>query len=205
MDFLCRPRSRRESQERTRARLIEVGREHFLRYGLGGAVAEKIAEEAGYSRGALYANFDGKEELFLAVIRATVDAELEKVRRIVREPASPVDRFRKMREGFADLVTRSEWIGLETEFQANALRNPVMREAYDASLRGRIEAGAALIEEMEELPDMKLPFSPKQMALLIGALASGLCVRSRLLKGLEAEELRRLAEESFDRLFGKGS
>jgi AcrR family transcriptional regulator len=32
-------------------------------------VAEKIAEDAGYSRGALYSNFDGKEELFLAVSR----------------------------------------------------------------------------------------------------------------------------------------
>ena len=48
----------------TRATLIAVGREHFLRYGLGGAVAEKIAEDAGYSRGALYSNFDGKEDLF---------------------------------------------------------------------------------------------------------------------------------------------
>jgi AcrR family transcriptional regulator len=48
---------------------MAVGREHFLRYGLGGVVAEKIAEDAGYSRGALYSNF-GKEDLFLAVIRA---------------------------------------------------------------------------------------------------------------------------------------
>jgi AcrR family transcriptional regulator len=32
-------------------------------------VAEKIAEDAGYSRGALYSNFDGKEELFVAIHR----------------------------------------------------------------------------------------------------------------------------------------
>jgi AcrR family transcriptional regulator len=61
--------TREESRAQTRATLIAVGRAHFLRYGLGGAVAEKIAEDAGYSRGALYSNFDGKEELFLAVIR----------------------------------------------------------------------------------------------------------------------------------------
>ena len=68
----ARPRkrlTREESQAQTRATLIAVGRKHFLRFGLGGAVAEKIAEDAGYSRGALYANFDGKEELFVAVIR----------------------------------------------------------------------------------------------------------------------------------------
>jgi hypothetical protein len=32
-----------ESQSQTRATLIAVGRRHFLRYGLGGAVAEKIS------------------------------------------------------------------------------------------------------------------------------------------------------------------
>src|ERR1700759_5504076 len=51
--------TREESRAQTRATLIAVGRRHFLRYGLGGAVAEKIAEDAGYSRGALYSNFDG--------------------------------------------------------------------------------------------------------------------------------------------------
>jgi AcrR family transcriptional regulator len=43
--------TREESRAQTRATLIAVGRRHFLRYGLGGAVAEKIAEDAGYSRG----------------------------------------------------------------------------------------------------------------------------------------------------------
>jgi len=35
--------TREESRAQTRATLIAVGRRHFLRYGLGGAVAEKIA------------------------------------------------------------------------------------------------------------------------------------------------------------------
>jgi TetR/AcrR family transcriptional regulator, transcriptional repressor of aconitase len=54
-----------ERRAQTRATLMAVGRQHFLRCGLGGAVAEKIAEDAGYSRGALYSNFDVKEELSL--------------------------------------------------------------------------------------------------------------------------------------------
>ena len=47
--------TRQESQAQTRATLLTVGREHFLRYGLGGAVAEKIAEDAGSPRGAALA------------------------------------------------------------------------------------------------------------------------------------------------------
>ena len=48
---LSKPRkrlTREESRAQLRATLIAVGREHFIRYGLGGAVAEKIAEDAGY-------------------------------------------------------------------------------------------------------------------------------------------------------------
>jgi AcrR family transcriptional regulator len=72
--------TREESRAQTRATLIAVGRTHFLGYGLGGAVSEKIAEAAGYSRGALYANFDGKEELFLAVIREEQEHHLNVLR-----------------------------------------------------------------------------------------------------------------------------
>jgi TetR/AcrR family transcriptional regulator, transcriptional repressor of aconitase len=57
-----------ESRAQTRSTLMAVGRRPFFRYGLGGSVAEKIAEDVGYSRGTLYSNFDGKEEFFLAVI-----------------------------------------------------------------------------------------------------------------------------------------
>ena len=46
--------TREESRAQTRAMLIAEGRKHFLLYGLGGAVAEKIAEDAGYSRGVVF-------------------------------------------------------------------------------------------------------------------------------------------------------
>jgi AcrR family transcriptional regulator len=68
---------------------MAVGREHFLRYGLGGAFAEKIAEDAGYSRGARYSNFDGKEDLFLAVIRAEQDRRKEAFYSIFKESLQP--------------------------------------------------------------------------------------------------------------------
>jgi AcrR family transcriptional regulator len=41
-----------------------------------GAVAEKIAEDAGYSQGALYSNFGGKEELFVVVIQEEMRAAI---------------------------------------------------------------------------------------------------------------------------------
>src|ERR1700735_4369724 len=94
--------SREESQAQTRAALITVGRRHFLRYGLGGAVAEKIAEDAGYSRGALYSNFDGKEELFLAVIQAEQARRKDAFYSIFKQEPSAKQRLRRIREAIAD-------------------------------------------------------------------------------------------------------
>src|SRR5580698_6596670 len=115
--------TRQESQAQTRATLLAVGREHFLRYGLGGAVAEKIAEDAGYSRGALYANFDGKEDLFLAVIREAQASRSNIFRSILRNEPSGKKRLRKMRDTIADTYTDRDWIVLRAEFEAGALRS----------------------------------------------------------------------------------
>src|ERR1700728_4807301 len=90
--------TREESRAQTRAKLIAVGRTHFLHYGLGGAVAEKIAEDAGYSRGALYANFDGKEDLFLAVVREEQDRRTEAFHSMFQEEPSAKERLKKMRD-----------------------------------------------------------------------------------------------------------
>ena len=97
--------TREESRAQTRATLMAIGRQHFLRYGLGGAVAEKIAEDAGYSRGALYSNFDGKEELFLAVIREEQDRRMQAFHSMFKEEPSAKERLSKMRDAIADVVT----------------------------------------------------------------------------------------------------
>src|SRR5580698_6593937 len=104
--------TREESRAQTRATLIAVGRKHFLRDGLGGAVAEKIAEDAGYSRGALYSNFDGKEDLFLAVIREEQGRRAEALQSIFNEEPSAKERLRKVRDAIAGLLTDPDWIVL---------------------------------------------------------------------------------------------
>jgi AcrR family transcriptional regulator len=64
----ARPRTQADRRARTRAALLEAGARGFSRYGYGNVVLEKVAGEAGYTRGALYHLFAGKEELALAVV-----------------------------------------------------------------------------------------------------------------------------------------
>src|ERR1700723_2047606 len=122
--------TREESRAQTRATLIAVGRSHFLRYGLGGAVAEKIAQDAGYSRGALYSNFDGKEELFVAVMHEEHARRVDFFRYLLKDEPSAKKRVKKFRDALADLMTDHDWIVLRAEFEVGALRSEPIRKSF---------------------------------------------------------------------------
>src|SRR5438309_11766625 len=56
---------RERQKAATRSRLLEAAEVVFARRGFHGARVDEIAREAGATTGALYANFAGKEDLFL--------------------------------------------------------------------------------------------------------------------------------------------
>lgn len=58
---------RQEKVDRTRADLLEAGSRVIAAQGYEGASVGDIAAEAGYTKGAIYANFGSKEELFFAI------------------------------------------------------------------------------------------------------------------------------------------
>jgi AcrR family transcriptional regulator len=61
--------TRGESQARTRAELLRAANRLFLRNGYAATSLAAIAEEAAVTKGAVYSNFENKEDLFLAVLR----------------------------------------------------------------------------------------------------------------------------------------
>ena len=69
--------TRRESQERTRQRLLDVAVAVFAEKGFAHATVDEIAERAGYTKGAVYSNFPSKEDLALAVLERRNDQQLE--------------------------------------------------------------------------------------------------------------------------------
>ncbi|WP_350275084.1 TetR/AcrR family transcriptional regulator [Kribbella sp. HUAS MG21] len=83
-------RTQAERIELTRNKLLEAAARGFSRYGYGNVRLDDIAREAGYTRGALYHQFAGKEELALAVIEwvsRTWDAEVGVPAEAITDPA----------------------------------------------------------------------------------------------------------------------
>jgi AcrR family transcriptional regulator len=193
--------TREESRARTRATLVAVARAHFLRDGLGGAVAEKIAEDAGYSRGALYANFDGKEELFLAVIRAEQEHRLNVFRSLLKEEPSGKKRLKKMRDAIADLMTDHDWIVLRAEFEIGALRSERIRKSFVEVHRQQLRDGSELVRDLLRSPEVTSKLKPDDFITVIIILAHGLAVTQRILGAeLPQRSTRSLVQSLFDHL-----
>lgn len=60
--------TREQSQALTREKLLASASDVVARDGYSGATIERIAEEAGYSKGAFYSNFSSKEDIFLQLL-----------------------------------------------------------------------------------------------------------------------------------------
>jgi AcrR family transcriptional regulator len=75
---------------RTRSALLESGARGLSRYGYGNLNLERVACEAGYTRGALYHQFKDKEDLALAVIDWVDQTWREEVGRLVEQEPDPV-------------------------------------------------------------------------------------------------------------------
>lgn len=117
--------TRVESQARTRAQLLDAAAGVFARRGFHGASLEEVAEQAGYTRGAVYSNFSSKDELFLAVLQERMRGQVE----FVADLCARAQASDELAEVLPDLDWMDmQWCLLLFEFWLYALRNPAAGE-----------------------------------------------------------------------------
>jgi AcrR family transcriptional regulator len=123
-----------ERSARTRAALLESAARGLSRYGYGNLVLERVASDAGYTRGALYHQFKDKEELALAVIDWVDRTWREEVGRLVEQEHDPVNALIVLARGHAVYCRRDVArvaIALRLEFAAQD--HPVARRIEDVT------------------------------------------------------------------------
>jgi AcrR family transcriptional regulator len=174
-----KPQTIREEQRAlTRARLIEAARGVFARRGFHGASLDEIAREAGATTGAIYSNFAGKEDLFLALFEEHVAAQNRKYREIFTRGQNLEDQSR----GGADywmayLQDEPDSFPLMMEFWSYAIRDPKLRRRYATRLAAFRQTFAELIEQGASDLGVELPPGfAERMGTVINALGNGLAL-----------------------------
>jgi AcrR family transcriptional regulator len=121
--------TRRQKQAETRKSLLRSAAKAFCRKGLEGASVEEVAQEAGYTKGAFYANFKSKEELFLVMLDERFSEQLDRIDSLLDGEEEPGEQARHAAADFIrSLRGEEEWRRLYFEFVAHALRNDEFRQ-----------------------------------------------------------------------------
>ena len=121
--------TRREKQQRTRSSLLRAAAEVFCKRGLEGASIDEVTEQAGFTKGAFYANFRNKEELFLVMLDEKFAAELERLDRALAGAEEPRDEARSAAADFIHFARSDpDWPRLYLHFAAHAARNEDFRQ-----------------------------------------------------------------------------
>ena len=174
--------TRERRRQQTRDVLVEAATEVFARRGYEGASLEEIAETAGFTRGAIYKHFAGKEELFFAVTDGANERVIEAFRAIAPtspdESAWPVARLAALWR--ASIMDFDDLLAIGMEYQLYVLRNPSSRERAVAHRRKTRELVTAFIEEVADRTGMTLRLPAPTLASVILAAADGLNYAARV-------------------------
>lgn len=167
--------TQQQRRERTRSALIEAAAEVFAREGFAAARVEEIAERAHVTTGALYAHFQSKQGLFLAVFDQFAAMRVQEVKQAstVAEtgtltPAAGADQWM----GRLEEAPWRFWLHLE--FAHYASRDPELRERFALSVGAVRLAIQRVIEEHAARSDLEMPISACWLATVIRALGMGL-------------------------------
>lgn len=188
-------RSREEQRAQTRADLLTAAAEVFARHGYHATSVDMVAEAAGYTKGAVYSNFDSKEDLFLALLEARVEDTLNSVQDVM-DTSAPEDRpaaFARRRDEISQWTP--QWFLLEAEFELYAARNPDVRDRVaERQRKTRRAIEAALQQHITDL-GLQPAFPVEQLARLIVAAGDGISLMALNNPETDTSELMRILLE----------
>jgi AcrR family transcriptional regulator len=167
--------TREQSRANTRERLLRAARSVFARSGFHGASVEEIAAEAGFSTGALYSNFTGKEDLFLVLMEREINEHAREISEAVRTRVSMADRATGGARQWMTMIEREpEVLLLFMEFWAYGVRDAEVRPKVAARFAQVRELLTKLIADGVREFDLELDIPAEQLAVAIDALADGI-------------------------------
>ena len=180
--------TRKEKQAHTRECLMQSAARVFTRRGLQQASIDEVAEDAGFTKGAFYANFKSKEELFLAMLDERFSERIEEIERVIAGEGTTAEKAQRAGDDFTQMIVADrEWQRLFFEFSAYAARNDEFREELVTRYRSMRDRIAAALRARAEAAGFESALPYDQIALMTCAMANGVALE-KLLGGEEVPD-----------------
>lgn len=163
-----------QKTEETNRRLLKSARKIFAREGFEAARLEDIAKDAGYTRGAFYAHYSSKEDLFFALLEQQAYEHQVQLQRLLSPLHGQPEKLRAIREYYVTKAGDRSWSMLMLEFKLFAARHPKIRPKLAKTHRAIRQA---FRQEIEGLLPPPMRFGPEQesaVRIVLEALLHGL-------------------------------
>jgi AcrR family transcriptional regulator len=194
-----RIRKPRKPQERavvTRNLLLGAAEHIFARVGYEKAQVEEIAEAAGFSKGALYAHFKSKEELFLGLYSLKAASYQLSLHNALEGAATRQEKIAAFRSFYIDFAGDRDWALIILEVKLFITRYPevserlrqidkqagngfeqALTELFGSSARAAGEALGGILSALVLEADLEPDVLPqKMMSAMLGTIFDALLV-----------------------------
>ena len=174
--------SRAARSAETRASVLAAAGELFRRRGFHAASLEEIADHAGFSKGVIYSQFGGKDDLMLALIEDYIGVRAGRVLDRLRSAPKGSELSEMWQQARQDRESDVAWELLIVEFRVHAARDPDLNRRFGRLHVRRLDAAATVFQALEEKTGLRLPYAAADFARLISAIDAG-GLLERLIEG----------------------
>jgi AcrR family transcriptional regulator len=188
----------------TRRKLLKAARRIFVRDGFEAARIDDIATEAGHTRGAFYAHFKTKEDLFLALLEEQAAVNLNRTRELMEQCANDDEKLRVLRDVYGSRAADKQWFILSLEFKLYALRHGRLRAKLaqaHRNIRAKIKLQTIASVLPKELRAATESFEVRR-ATLEGVLNGMTLERAYDPTGISDVQMVSMLHRIFDLVFG---
>jgi AcrR family transcriptional regulator len=173
-------RPRRPKREEVRRRLLDAALEVFAEHGFDTANLDQVATAAGLTKGAIYSNFAGKDDLFYAMMTEQVLARVESIRSVLAAGAADARKPQDLRD-IGGLLTEAfteqrEWRLVFLDFWRRAIRDDDVRGRFIAHRRTLRDAIAASVSQVLGGDPPVGDFTVGDVVTVLLALSNGLAI-----------------------------
>jgi AcrR family transcriptional regulator len=187
-----KPARSRPTRGEVRDRILDAALAVFAAEGFAGATIDAIGQAAGFTKGAVYSNFESKDELFLALLDRQFETRGELIATAFDSSggdtaATAQALSRSMLESIHD---QNEFYLVLTEYWLRAVRDPQLRDRLIARRRAAVEQALHVVNDVATaLPRQNL----LALAQLVVTMSTGVAMEEVLQPGtIDATMLARL-------------
>ena len=167
---------RAESRELTRKKILEAAERLFARHGFDGTSVDDVAEAAGYSKGAVYYNFESKDELFEALVEQEIGGLVASLEGALADAHTIEEKLAAAQRVLTERERHKHGGRLEFEVLSQAMRDAKLRRIVGKAYERMRTAVASLIDQQfaEAGACPPMPANDLAIAIIAGSLGHGL-------------------------------